>query len=179
MTPAFHRRLLCLAALGAAGVCGAARAQPPPVPLPSPSARPALPGAPVSDAVLDGVRGGYDVGQGLVASLGVARAVYVNGSLVTSTRFSVPDIAHLTAPQAAALASALGAVNLVQIGANNSFDPSLLRGGLGATVIQNTLDRQAIQGLTTLDVTVNTLGAFRAQSLQDSLQAAQLGSLGH
>src|SRR5579859_3917583 len=134
---------------------------------------------PVSQATLDETRGGYDLGNGLLASFGIDRAVYVNGNLVTSTSFNVPDIAHMTATQASAMATALNSVSLTQIGPNNVFDPSSLGKTSAASVIQNTLNGQNIQSITTLNTTVNTLNAFRQTSFQDALQQAQLQSLGH
>ena len=134
---------------------------------------------PVSQDTLDETRGGYDLGNGLLASFGIDRAVYVNGNLVTSTSFNVPDIAHMTTTQASAMATALNSVSLTQIGPNNVFDPSSLGKTSAASVIQNTLNGQNIQSITTLNTTVNTLNAFRQTSFQDALQQAQLQSLGH
>jgi len=91
--------------------------------------RPPLPrqvvgfGMPVSIARLDAVRGGFDLGEGLQASFGIQRAVYVDGNLVTYLNVTIPDIAHITAQQATSLAAALGTVN-VQVGSGNTFDPS-------------------------------------------------------
>ncbi|WP_233172115.1 hypothetical protein [Dyella sp. ASV21] len=136
--------------------------------------------APVSEQALDETRGGFDLGNGLIASFGIDRAVYVNGNLVTSISVNVPDIAHMTAVQASALASALNTVSVTQIGPNNTFDPSSLGSKVAAaTVIQNTLNNQNIQSTTTLNTSVNTLNAFRQMNFQDALQAAQLQSLGH
>ncbi len=134
---------------------------------------------PVSDDALDTARGGYDMGSGLVASFGISRAVYVNGDLVTSTSFYVPDIAHITPVQATAMNAAMNSVSLVQIGPNNTFDPSALAGAQAATVIQNTLDHQNIQAITTLNTSVNSLNVFRQMNFQDALQQSQLQSLGH
>ncbi|MCT7057460.1 hypothetical protein, partial [Salmonella enterica] len=78
-----------------------------------------------------------DVGNGLVASFGIDRAVYLNGNLVTQTSFNVPDVAHMTATQAAAMESALNAMSITQGGPNNTFDPSALGSTSGGTVIQN------------------------------------------
>ncbi|HEY9131623.1 MAG TPA: hypothetical protein VIM98_07675 [Dyella sp.] len=133
----------------------------------------------VSDAQLDRMRGGFDLGSGIVASLGIDRAVYINGNLVTSTRFNIPDIGRLDATQASAVAAAMGTVNLVQNGPGNSFDPSAFSQSGGATVIQNTLNNQQIQALTTLNVSTNTLGLFRDMGLQESLQSALIRSQGH
>lgn len=139
-----------------------------------------MPGwTPVGEDTLDQTRGGFDLGNGLVASFGIDRAVYVNGNLVSSTSFYVPDIAHMTPAQAQAMQSALNTVQVTQIGPNNSFDPSALAGKMGGTVIQNTLNNQNIQNITTINAATNSLNAFRAGSLQEALQQAQLQSLGH
>ncbi|MEP7186305.1 MAG: hypothetical protein ABI767_10750 [Rhodanobacter sp.] len=128
----------------------------------------------VSDSQLNAIRGGFDTGNGLFASFGLQRLVYVNGNLVTETRVNIPDIAHLTRAQASALAAA-SAVNVVQVGPGNQFDPAVLH-QLGGTVIQNSLDNQHIQSITTLDTSVNSLDTFRSLNLQDSLQSAQLNA---
>jgi len=135
-------------------------------------------GFPVPNERLDAVRGGFDLGNGLEASLGIERAVYINGNLVTYASVNIPDLAHITTQQAMALASALSTVN-IQNGPGNSFDPSALGSTTAATVIQNTLNNQTIRSLTTLNVSVNTLNAFRDEGLQQALQAAQVQALGH
>lgn len=134
---------------------------------------------PVSEDTLDDARGGMDVGEGLVASFGIDRAVYVNGNLVTSTSFNLPDVAHITPAQATAMATALNTVSITQIGPNNMVDPASLARVSGGTVIQNTLNGQNIQSITTLNTTVNTLNAFRQTNFQDAMQQSQLQSLGH
>lgn len=139
-----------------------------------------MPGwTPVGEDTLDDTRGGFDLGNGLVASFGIDRAVYVNGNLVSSTSFNVPDIAHMTTAQAQAMQAALNTVQVTQVGPNNTFDPAALAGTKGGTVIQNTLNNQNIQNITTINATTNSLNAFRQGSLQESLQQAQLQSLGH
>ena len=132
----------------------------------------------VSDSRLDTIRGGFDLGNGLVASLGIERAVYINGNLVTYTNVNIPDIAHITIPQATALSAALSTMN-VQNGPGNTFDPSSLGQTAAATVIQNTLNNQTIRNVTTLNVSVNTLNSFRNEGLLDMLQAGQIQALGH
>lgn len=131
-----------------------------------------------SDGALDSVRGGFDVGNGLLVSFGFQRQVYVNGSLAASTTLNIPDIGHMTPDQARALAS-LGTVNVIQNGTGNAFDRPVLAQAGGATVIQNSLDNQNLQSLTTIDAAVNGLDNFRSRNLQDSLQAGLIGSLGH
>jgi hypothetical protein len=242
--------------------------------------RPDVPGLgqPASDASLDHVRGGFDVGSGLVASFGLQEETYINGLLVTSTSINIPDIGKITQQQAAALASALGGLNLVQNGSGNSVAPdktsattssgssvqpsattssgssaqssassspvtqaatamaatgsgtsnvsvdtsvpnqnsaansavsappgalgvpslgtgdpasavqstlnaaaasALSQGGALAQVVQNTLNNQSIQTLTTINVSLNTLQVLRQMNLQSTLQSAQLLSFGH
>jgi hypothetical protein len=135
-------------------------------------------GFPVPNERLDGVRGGFDLGGGLEASLGIERAVYIDGNLVTYTSVNIPDLARMTTQQAMALASALSTID-VQNGPGNTFNPSSLGSTTAATVIQNTLNNQTIRSLTTLNVTVNTLNAFRDEGMQQALQAAQVQTLGH
>src|SRR5215469_11853300 len=92
---------LCLRALLLAmwlGCAAVAHAQSAP-----PSQRVADFGFPVSNERLDAVRGGFDLG-GLEVSLGIERAVYVDGNLVTYANVNVPDLAHITSQQAMALA---------------------------------------------------------------------------
>ena len=134
-------------------------------------------GQPVSYVRLDEVHGGFDLGGGLVASLGIQELAYINGNLVTSTSINIPNIGQITAQQATALASALSTVNLVRNGPNNSAASSLMQNAGLATVIQNSLNNQSISTLTTLNISVNTLDVLHELNLQSTLQAAQQLSL--
>ncbi|MGC1550970.1 MAG: hypothetical protein WA777_20795 [Rhodanobacter sp.] len=173
--------------------------------------------APVSNAKLDGVRGGFDLGNGLMASLGIQQVTYINGNLVISNNITIPNVANITSQQATALATVLNTVNVVQNGPGNTFDTSssgqnmaavtgqssaattaqsnaasteqstaaaqIVAASMGqniaaATVIQNTLNNQAIRSLTTLNISVNTLDALRSMNLQSTLQSAQFLSPG-
>jgi len=133
----------------------------------------------VSDRRLDATRGGFDLGNGLLASFGIERAVYINGNLVSSTSVNIPDIGRITPDQAGALAAATGTVNIIQNGANNTVDPATFDHATAATVIQNSLDNQDIRSLTTINTTVNSQNMLRSLGLQESLQAGLIGSLGH
>jgi hypothetical protein len=135
----------------------------------------------VSDTVLAEMRGGFDTGTGLLLSFGIERAVYINGALVTTTALSVVGLGPATQSAALVNTSGMGAVaglaNLVQNG-----QASILRsdaGGLSsvpATVIQNTLNDQAIRSVTTINVTSNSLDTMRSLNtggvLRDALGAA-------
>ena len=96
-------------------------------------------GMPVSMERLDAVRGGFDLGDGLQASLGIQRAIYVDGNLVTYINVSIPDIAHITTQQAMSLATALGTLD-VQVGQGNTFNSSSSTAqASAATVTQSAL----------------------------------------
>lgn len=133
----------------------------------------------VSDRRLDAARGGFDLGNGLLVSFGIERAVYINGNLVSSTSVNIPDVGRITPDQASALAAATGTVNIIQNGANNTVDPATFSHATAATVIQNSLDNQDIRSLTTINVTANSLNTLRSMGLQEGLQAGLIGSLGH
>ncbi|AZQ54886.1 hypothetical protein [Burkholderia cenocepacia] len=129
----------------------------------------------LSDVRLDGMRGGFDMPSGLKISFGVSRVAFVNGNLVTTTSFNIPDISHITAQQAQALAAA-NAGALIQVGAGNAAQPAALPALTGA-VIQNTLNNQQIQALTTINTTVNTLATFKNLNVMSTLNNALLGAL--
>jgi len=132
---------------------------------------------PAADAQLAATRGGFDTGSGLLASFGIERVVYINGNLAAHTRVSIPDIGHMTTAQAHALAAAGGVLSLDTDGAGHAVAPQ--PGGATATVVQNRLDGQHIQSLTTLDASVDHLDALRSARLAEALQDAQLNALGH
>jgi len=78
----------------------------------------------IPDARLDTIRGGYDFGDNLRASFALERTVLINGMEAMRTTISVPDIANITAQQAAQLQSALQ-TTLVSVG-NNSVSAAAL-----------------------------------------------------
>ncbi|MBA9833911.1 hypothetical protein DI458_02320 [Burkholderia contaminans] len=121
------------------------------------------------------MRGGFDMPSGLKISFGVSRVAFVDGTLVTTTSFNIPDISHITAQQAQALAAA-NAGALIQVGAGNAAQPAALPALTGA-VIQNTLNNQQIQALTTINTTVNTLATFKNLNVMSTLNNALLGAL--
>src|SRR3546814_3295830 len=88
------RRLLLLALLASAGVGWSDRA--------SAQAR-AMPGTdwvPVDPALLDDLRGGFQLPSGLLVSFGIARVAWVNGELVSYLRVDIPDVARMTPAEA-------------------------------------------------------------------------------
>ncbi|TDN63718.1 hypothetical protein [Paraburkholderia sp. BL10I2N1] len=124
----------------------------------------------VDESRLDNMRGGFDLPSGLVVSFGISRVAFVNGNLVSSTSFNIPNVAQMTPQQAQMLASANSGA-LVQNGLNNTVQPGALPGVTGA-VIQNTLSNQQIQALTTINTSVNSLAAFKAMNIGTTLNSA-------
>jgi hypothetical protein len=125
----------------------------------------------VSDRTLDGLRGGFDVGSGLLVSFGITRAVYVNGDLVTQTTLNFGRLSELTPAQAAQLNQQMGALNLVQTGPGNSVAPDVVSTGAG-TIIQNTLNNQHIVNQTVIDARSNAMGMIKNLNIQNTLNEA-------
>ena len=131
---------------------------------------PAVGAVALSDERLDAMRGGFDLPGGLTVSFGMSRVAFVNGNLVTTTSFNIPDVSRITAQQAQALAAAnVGA--LIQNGPGNAVQPGALPALTGA-LIQNTLNNQHIQAVTTINMSVNTLSMFKALNVMSTLNQA-------
>lgn len=162
---------LLLLMLGLVGTATTARAQPDHA-LPARMAteadeRPALLAAtPLDDAVLDTQRGGFAAPGGLQMTFGIERAVFVNGVLESTTHLRLEDLGQVVAnlPPGATLA-------VVQNGGGNTFATSLPAGTLG-TVVQNSLDDQLLQVVSTIEISVNSAELLRGMRLDMSLQDA-------
>lgn len=124
----------------------------------------------VDPALLEEMRGGFTTSDGLSLSFGIERAVFVNGELLATTRVQIPDVARMTAEQAQELARFNEGV-VVQVGPGNTFERN---GNLNGVLIQNTLDGQDIRALTTVNVGVDTLGAFQDLNTQQTLSNAMV-----
>lgn len=135
------------------------------------------------DALLDSVRGGFEVSSlipGLTVSFGFVRTVTINGDLVSQARFSLPDLSSISADQAKQVTDALTQARIVQNGVGNYLGSTnnLLPGLGAATVVQNTLNNQNIQTLTQIDAGVNSLGMLHSINTQGVLRDALMGALG-
>ena len=127
-----------------------------------------------SDQTLDTLRGGFDLGLGLMVSFGISRAVYINGQLITSTTFQVGDLASLTPPQAAVLSQQISTQTQAQVvknGSGNSVELSMGAIPL-ATYIQNTVNNQTIRSQTIIDATSNGMGMVKGMNLQATINEA-------
>jgi hypothetical protein len=124
----------------------------------------------LSEERLDAMRGGFDLPNGLKVSFGLSRVAFVNGNMVATTTLNIPDVSQMTAQQAQALATAnMG--SLIQVGSGNAVQAGALP-PLAGSVIQNTLNNQHIQALTTIDTSVNTLSLFKSMNLMSTINDA-------
>lgn len=131
----------------------------------------------VSNRALSHMRGGFDVGGGLLVNFGITRAVYVNGALVTESMLNVADLSRLNAAQAARLHEQMSELKLVQNGPGNTAPADLgsLRNGL---VIQNTLNNQNINVQTIINASSNGLSMVRTMNLQGAIDDAVQRAVG-
>lgn len=127
---------------------------------------------PVADAVLDEARGGYDLGGGLVMSLGVERLATVNGNVVSSSSFNIADLSRLGAGEAALVRDAAATLNLLQNGAGNVFQIGPMTQAAAGTVIQNTLNDQVLRTHTVINTSVNSLELLKMINFQEGLRDA-------
>ena len=136
----------------------------------------------LGNASLDDIRGGFELPDtNLKLSFGFERAVFVNGELVASTVLNVKDlqwasagVSGATQPQVLPSAATAGAVGVIQNGMGNSI-PAQISANVSGTVIQNTLDNQSIQTITTINAAINSVQVLRAMSMQSVQAAVQNG----
>ena len=105
------------------------------------------------------VRGGFELeGSSLKFTIGIERAVYINGNLVATNVLNLKDLQSTVGGTsvAGALPVAPSSALVVQNGAGN-YVPTQVVQNPTATVIQNTLDNQKIQSVTTINASVNSI----------------------
>lgn len=132
----------------------------------------------VGDQTLDQMRGGFDLGGGVVVSFGLARAVDINGVLVTTTSFQIADVSKITAAQATALNKQISTLNLVQNGPGNSFQPTASSSTVG-TFVQNTLNNTNIQTRTLINSTTNGMSLAKGINTAATVRDSLLNSIGN
>lgn len=134
----------------------------------------------LDDASLDGIRGGFELSDSnLKFSFGIERAVFINGQLAASTVLNLRDLQWTVgagrAPEV--LTNGVpGALSVIQNGAGNVV-PAQLGGDLAGTVVQNTLNNQNIQTVTTINAAVNSAQLVRSMSLQSAINNGVVNSL--
>jgi hypothetical protein len=156
---------------------------------------------------LDDVRGGFDM-NGISFTIGIERAVYINGNLVATNVLNIKDLqstvgrASMTsalpvnsattatgvqngttnkvAPQVQASQNSQqvssGSLGVIQNGPGNYVASQVVQNP-AATVIQNSLNYQTIQNVTTINASVNSIQMTRAMSVQSAIQYGIVSSL--
>jgi len=135
----------------------------------------------VSDRKLEKMRGGFDVGGGLVVSVGLSLATTINGELVARTHIPSTQLTQLSTGQAELLRERLNSITLVQSGLGNQWGEHRSGNGNGTsvtqipasgfgTVIQNTLNDQHIQHATIIDISSNASALLQSLSWQNTLR---------
>ncbi|HLZ34849.1 MAG TPA: hypothetical protein VKP13_12595 [Nitrospira sp.] len=128
---------------------------------------------PVSEAVLDGMRGGFQSNpNGPVMSFGIERSVFINGQFVSSTVLKIPDLMQFASNPSSTF-------TLIQTGGGNAVTPGMSSLPTLMTVIQNSLDNQRIQNQTVINSTVAALSWARSLALGHELSQATIGAIRH
>jgi hypothetical protein len=100
--------------------------------------------------------------------------------LVATTVLNVKDMQRISGgalPAPITLpANAANILSVVQNGIGNTV-ATQISPNVAGTIIQNTLDNQQIQNITTLNVSVNSLQAMRASHIQSAIQSGIVGAL--
>ncbi len=132
-----------------------------------------------SDHTLDRMRGGFDLGAGLMVSFGISRALSINGQLISATSFQLGDLSRLTPAQAATLGQQMTAqMQVVQNGSGNTLASPNPAAMPTATLIQNTLNNQAIRNLTIIDAASNGMGLVKGLNLRATIDEAIANAIG-
>ena len=155
---------------------------------------------PLSEAVLDSMRGGFQRdSDGPFMSFGIERNVFINEKLINSMTFNIPDLKRLTdhrdfnpfADQRDMRPSVdhsgmkpfadhpNDTFTLIQSGPGNSFPHDLSSLPPFMTVIQNSLDNRTIQSHTVINATVEALTWARSLDLGNALSQASIEAIRH
>jgi hypothetical protein len=117
---------------------------------------------------LDRMRGGFFSEPGLKISIGIERSVLINGELVTSSTLTIPDLQLFSGTGIGRAALAGPAFALIQNGPGNTFNPVPSTMTSLGTAIQNTLNNQAIVGMTKINASVSNIDLVRSMDLSVS-----------
>ncbi|MFO0698617.1 MAG: hypothetical protein U0236_05265 [Nitrospira sp.] len=166
-------------------------------------------GTPVSEAVLESMRGGFQIdAKGPVISFGFERNVFFNEKLVSSMTMNIPDMKRLldhsgmkpfanrsemksfaNDPDMKPFSNHQGTKPLdprpnepftfIQSGPGNSIAHDTPSLPPHMTVIQNSLDNRTIQSETVINATVEALTWARSLHLGNALSQANINAVHH
>ncbi len=112
--------------------------------------------------------GAATTAQGAAGAASSAASAAANGAAATAA--GAAGLAQQAVANATGTVVTNGLLTVVQNGAGNSANVGALS-NMPGTVIQNNLNNQNIQSLMTLNASVNTLAAFRAQMANTALNS--------
>lgn len=121
----------------------------------------------IGENELDQMRGGFFSNTGLIVSIGIERSVLINGKVETISTLTIPDLQLFSATGMGHATLTGPAFSLIQNGPGNTFTLAPNAPAFG-TVVQNTLNNQAIAGLTKINASVSNLGLVRSMDLTSS-----------
>ena len=137
--------------------------------------------AALDTASLDEVRGGFELeGSSLKFTIGIERAVYINGNLIATNVLNLKDLQSSAGGTsvAGALPAAPSGALVVQNGpAGSNYVAPQVAQNPTATVIQNSMNDQKIQNVTTINASVNSMQTVRAMSVANAIQYGIVSSL--
>ena len=131
----------------------------------------------VAPAALDTMRGGFTSPGGLSLSLGIDRMVSINGEVVARTNFQIADLRNISSDEARQAHAALNTGQLVQNGTGNFALGDTFAAARG-TVVQNSLDGQAISTHTIINSSVNSMSLLKDMNFQAGLRDAGIRAIG-
>lgn len=113
--------------------------------------------APLNDAALSELRGGFALGD-LEIAIGLEQIIAINGETQVINRLSIPNL-NGTSPMAELISNNHIVRN--EMGNSSALIANQLRPGAGIfTQIQNSLDRQVIQNMRTLNIEFKNAGGI-------------------
>jgi hypothetical protein len=132
----------------------------------------------VSNKSLDKMRGGFDLGLGMMVSFGITRTTYINQELVTTLTLQLGDLSKLNAQQAQRLSQQINMQpQVIQNGAGNVVESGVTNLPQG-TYVQNTLNNQVLRSQTVIDIATNGIGILKNNNFQSMMQEAITNALG-
>lgn len=122
-----------------------------------------------SNLVLDDMRGGFVTDSGLQFSLGIIKAVLVNGVLETVSSLNIPNIASMGSSLASQQnSSQMNAVTLAQTPGSTNVATLIQNIGYGV-LVQNKANNTFIQGMSIVNMTTNSASVFRQMNIMTNM----------
>jgi hypothetical protein len=129
----------------------------------------------VTNYELDTMRGGFVTDGGLQISVGIIKAILVDGLLQTINTLNIPKMTKADGTYVS-LPTSIN-TDPMQIGSQQSDGATLVHNLGNAIVVQNSLNRQVIQNKTVLNATSNSMSMFREVNLVSRINQQMVNML--